>query len=362
MENPTLNYLNLGAVYTSVGEYDEAREHLDKALAIKKEISDRNGEADCYMRFGTMHLSVDEYGNAREHFEKSLEIRKEIGDRTGEADCYGMLGGVYRSVGEFEKARQLLEKSLSIKKDVGDTDGEAECYGSLAVTYQSVGEHDNAIEHLKKALMIKRKDGDKQGARKCCHSLAISYCCLGRYPKAIEYIKEALIIASETGHRDGKAASLYYCMDVSCTQLVATPLRLKNITGKRLRSVKKLVYEKRKPSVTLFLGHVLFEEGEYCKAEEHFKNSLAISHYIGDISGQFQSLQTLARVRFEEGKNQEATSYLLTAIAKCEKIRGSLRDNDQWKISFIDANMSSYHNLCRLLCETGNPQAALYVL
>ena len=43
-------------------------------------------------------------------------------------------------------------------------------------------------------------------------------------------------------------------------------------------------------------------------------------------------------------------------------MRGSLRDNDHWKISFTDSNMSSYHSLCRLLCQTGNPQSALYVL
>ena len=42
-------------------------------------------------------------------------------------------------------------------------------------------------------------------------------------------------------------------------------------------------------------------------------------------------------------------------------MRGSLRDNDHWKISFADSNISSYHNLCRLLCEIGNPQPALYV-
>ena len=79
-------------------------------------------------------------------------MKKEMGDRNGEADCYRRLGNLYLSVGEFDKGRELLEKSLSIKIYVGDTNGEAECYGRLAAAYQYVGEHDNAIELFKKSI------------------------------------------------------------------------------------------------------------------------------------------------------------------------------------------------------------------
>ena len=142
--------------------------------------------------------------------------------------------------------------------------------------------------------------------------------------------------------------------------MVATP-RLKNIAGRRLRSVKKIGLRQNEANGHFVLGHVLFKDGEYDKAEDHFYNSLAICESIGHISGHFQSLQALACTKLKEGKNQEAKSYLLTAIEKCEKMRGFLRDNDHWKISFMDNNISSYHNFCRLLCETGNPKQALYV-
>ena len=108
-------------------------------------------------------------------------------------------------------------------------------------------------------------------------------------------------------------------------------------------------------------ANVLFEEGEYDEADDYFKKSLAISEDIGNIAGHFHSHRVLVQVILKEGKIKKAVSYLLTAIEKCEKMRGSLRDNDHWKISFTDRNMSSYHDLCRLLCETGNPQPALCV-
>ena len=63
-----------------------------------------------------MFQTVGEYEKAREHLEKSLAIQKEIGNRNGEASSYANLGIVYQSVGKYEKAREPLEKSLAIQK------------------------------------------------------------------------------------------------------------------------------------------------------------------------------------------------------------------------------------------------------
>ena len=91
------------------------------------------------------------------------------------------------------------------------------------------------------------------------------------------------------------------------------------------------------------------------------KKALTISESIGHIKTQFLSLQSLAQKRIHENKIQEAISYFLASIAKCEQMRGSLRDNDEFKLSFSDHYICSYQDLCTLLCETGNSNAALYV-
>ena len=63
----------------------------------------------------------------------------------------------------------------------------------------------------------------------------------------------------------------------------------------------------------------------------------------------------------KEGKIQEAISCFLSGIEKCEQVRGSLRDNDKFKIFFSDFNINSYRDLSMLLCVNGNPNIALYV-
>ena len=55
----------------------------------------------CYGNLGSVSESLGEYGKAEEYQRKALAIRKEIGDREGEATSHGNLGRVSQSLGEY---------------------------------------------------------------------------------------------------------------------------------------------------------------------------------------------------------------------------------------------------------------------
>ena len=75
-----------------------------------------------------MFHSLCEYEKAKEHTEKALAIRKEIGDRKGEAADYGNLGSLFHSLCEYEKAKECTEKALAIRKEISDRKGQADDY------------------------------------------------------------------------------------------------------------------------------------------------------------------------------------------------------------------------------------------
>ena len=105
-------------MFYSLGEYQKAKEHHEKALAIRNEIGDREGEAVAYGNLGTVFSSLSEYHNAKlEYHEKALAIRIEIGDREGEAIDYGNLGIVFDSLGEYQKAKEYHEKALATENE-----------------------------------------------------------------------------------------------------------------------------------------------------------------------------------------------------------------------------------------------------
>ena len=72
-------------MFLSLGQYEKAKEYLQRAFVITTEIGDREGEASCYGNLGTVFLSLGQYDKAKEYLQKALVIRTEIGDRGGEA-------------------------------------------------------------------------------------------------------------------------------------------------------------------------------------------------------------------------------------------------------------------------------------
>ena len=72
-----------------------------------------------------MFLSLRQYDNAKEYLHKALVIRTESGDREGEAADYRSLGNVCESLGQYDKAKEYLRKALVISTELGDRRGEA---------------------------------------------------------------------------------------------------------------------------------------------------------------------------------------------------------------------------------------------
>ena len=83
-----------------------AIEYLQKALAIETAIGDRNGEGSCYDNLGTVFHSLGQYDEAKEYFQEALLITTEIDNREGEGSCYANLGSVFESLGQYDKAKE----------------------------------------------------------------------------------------------------------------------------------------------------------------------------------------------------------------------------------------------------------------
>jgi len=353
------SYTNLGNVHQSIGEYKKAREYLEKSLVILKEIGDRQGEAASYTNLGNVYASVGDYKKAKERLEKSLAINKEIGDGKGEAISQGNLGNLYAFVGDYEKARELLEKSLAINREVGDRNIEATSYLHLGKVYAAVGEYEKASDYWQKSLAIGKKIGDRFVVASCYNVLGVKFYNFGKYSKANEYNQKALVLFTDIGDR-AETARAYLNQGV-VEHAVGNFIKAKEYFEKAIAISKEYGFWDVEASGYLNLGVLLVNQAEYERGEEYIKRALVISEAVGDAEKEFDSLKTMAHLRMEEGKILEAISYFLSVIEKSEVMRGSLRDNDQFKISFSDRNICSYRDLSALLCTTGNPTEALYV-
>ncbi len=297
-------------MFQSLGEYVQAKEQLEKALAIRLEIGDRAGEATVYGNLGTVFHSLGEYVQAKLYHEKAIPIRREIGDREGEATDYGNLGTMFQSLGEYVQAKEYHEKALSIRTEIGDRAGEATDYGK----------YDKAKECHEKALEIRMEIGDRLGEGADYGNLGTVFISLGDYVKAKEYLEKALAIKVEIGDREGESA----------------------VSGN--------------------LGTVFYSLGKNEMAESYLEKAITISKDIGVPDQEFQLCCAMTMVKLSQHKIQEAFHYLRMSISKSEDLRSFLQNNDQLNIAFSDVHDFPYQNLSAFFCLFENPNNALYVL
>ena len=312
-EGEAADYGNLGTVFSSLSEYAKAQEYTEKALAIRMEIGDKEGQAADYGNLGTVFNSLSEYAKAQEYIEKALAIRMEIGDRNGQAASYGNLGTVFSSLCEYAKAQEYIEKALAIRMEIGDRKGQAADYGNLGTVFNSLGEYDKAQEYIEKALAIRMEIGDRKGEAADYGNLGSVLSSLGEYAKAQEYFEKALAIRMEIGDRKGQATC--YGNQGTVFNSLGEYVKAQEYIEKALAIRKEIGDRKGEAADYGNLGSVLSSLGEYAKAQEFIKKALAIRMEIGDREGEAADYGNLGDVFNSLGEYAKAREYAERALA-----------------------------------------------
>ncbi|HFD38969.1 MAG TPA: tetratricopeptide repeat protein [Anaerolineae bacterium] len=86
---------------------------------------------------GNAYLQLGDARRAIQYYEQALAIDREIGDRQGEGNWLGNLGEAYRNLGDARRAIQYYEQALAIRREIGDRRGEG---GTLSLFSTSLCE------------------------------------------------------------------------------------------------------------------------------------------------------------------------------------------------------------------------------
>ena len=117
-----------GNVYSSIGQYTQAREYHERSLTIRKEIygEDHEDVAASYNNLGNVYSNLGQYSQAKECYETSLAFftKKDHG---------GHHGHVAMSYGQYSQAKEYQEKSVAIRKEIY-----VEHHGDVATSYNNL--------------------------------------------------------------------------------------------------------------------------------------------------------------------------------------------------------------------------------
>ena len=289
-------------------------------------------EASIRTTLGTVYLSLGEYEVAGPHFERALTLRRaEVGeDHPDTLASMSNLAELYDHQGRFDEAESLHAKALEVRLRVLGED-DTHTLGSmnhLAVVYTYQGRYDEAEPLFAKALegFHRLLGEDHPNTLLPMSNLATLYLSLGRYDDAeslfVRSLDAKLRVLGED-HPDTLAsmnnlAALYRRQE---RYDEAEPLYAKALAASRR------VLGEDHPSTVTFMSNlaILFEEqGRYSEAEQLSVKALDTKlRVLGeDHLDTLISLNNLARLYSNLGRYKEAEALSVKAFDGSRRVLG----------------------------------------
>ncbi|PKA53343.1 polypeptide N-acetylglucosaminyltransferase [Apostasia shenzhenica] len=194
-----------GAIYCSLGRYEEAVPVLERAVAVpdvargpEHALAAFSG----YMQLGDTQSMLGRIDQSIECYSRGLEIQIEaLGDsdpRVAETCRY--LAEAHVQAMQFDEAEKLCQKTLEIHREHSAPASmeEAADRRLMAIICDAKGDYDAALEHLVLASMAMIANGHDGEVASIDVSIGNTYLALGRYDEAVFSYQKALTVMKST--------------------------------------------------------------------------------------------------------------------------------------------------------------------
>jgi tetratricopeptide (TPR) repeat protein len=196
-------------VFMSLFDPESAEEAARAALAIFRELDDKDGEARAHRELGYVRWVNRDYAAALEANLQALWLHRELGHRRAEAGDAGNIAEVYRGMRDFDSAIRWNEEALQIDREIGDGLGESFRLNSLAGIHREQGDLEASLSLHIESLEITREIGAAKNlqvnGRVNCGTMCLG---LGDPESALEHFRIAVRLSQETGYTRDEGYSL----------------------------------------------------------------------------------------------------------------------------------------------------------
>lgn len=128
--------------------FTESLKLFFKAKKLSEKAKDESLTARINNNIGSVYESLEDWDNAILYNKKALEYRIRTNDLNGMSSSYSNLGNVYYYQNQFKKAVDYYRRSLKFAKEINDTSKTNSIGLKMGSSFQEMGELDSAIYYL----------------------------------------------------------------------------------------------------------------------------------------------------------------------------------------------------------------------
>jgi tetratricopeptide (TPR) repeat protein len=170
-----------------MGRYPEARGHAEEALAIARELGERERIAGVLRILGRMAQGQGDLGSARIHLEESVAIARQVREPLLLAGALNPLAELQRAEGDIEGAEPLYVEALELRRALGDSSNVAVNLLNLAMIAIAHEAGERARPMLLEAVVIAEQNGSRRLGQAALEVAAGLGAALGQWDDAARF-------------------------------------------------------------------------------------------------------------------------------------------------------------------------------
>jgi serine/threonine protein kinase/predicted ATPase/Tfp pilus assembly protein PilF len=300
----------LGQAEWYSGMVEEALAHLEGAVAIAREVHDRQLETQALGNLGGTYVSQGQMEEGCVHLEMALDCARSIGDQHMECYTLNTLGILCRGQGRMVDARTYSALALEVARLAGDRRLEGMALSNLGMILQEQGRTEEARAHYEAALVIHLEVGDLSLEGNSHNELGTVSYDQGRMKEARAHMEKALVIHRETGFRIAECIDRINLGSWCHTQGLAEEALAHFEAAVTIE--RELGSRRLKGLIMGGLGRLHQGRGEMELARTHYESALAIHRAMSDRRSEGFILAHMASLLHRQGSIDAAREALAT--------------------------------------------------
>ncbi|GAA2709036.1 AfsR/SARP family transcriptional regulator [Actinoplanes palleronii] len=196
----------IGLAASREARYDEARDHLTRALEMNRELGDHVAQGHTAMTLGQLHARTGSYELALAHAEAAYAAFQAGGQRYGQANALNSVGWYHAQLGHYDQTLIHCTRAVELARELGDTRSAAAAWDSLAYAHLRRDDRRQAADCYRRAVELFAEHGDHYFEADTLLHLADALDPHEQTGEAIAAAERALELLEALGHADAARA------------------------------------------------------------------------------------------------------------------------------------------------------------
>lgn len=159
----------------------------------------RRTEGLVHGALGTLYGCLGEHEQSHAYYNSALAIQRELGDRQSEALILTNQGETLRNLGDLDTARHIFEQAMSLARPQENPELACVLLHNMALLTQQRGEYQQSIHYFLQALQVAQQSRDGARGGMILTNLGLLLCEQQRYAEGLALLFPALQMRRDPG-------------------------------------------------------------------------------------------------------------------------------------------------------------------